>query len=181
MAENLLKHLDKMDGNQPELVRLRRYCEMLEAGSRAVIAFGVWSIVKTCMYFLMPQLSVREWIADLADILDRRSGRIILIFMLSALFAVDMSMRIYVGRSAKREVRGKGAGWFYVIVAGFLAIEALEGMTDGIIAKTAHYMTFEDRLMSGLVDFTAFIAAMDVVISGLLIKKMRLRLRQKGE
>ena len=102
--------------------KLRKYEHTRGA---AVVAFGIWSVVKAVVYFIVIPLAKVG--ADLREtggvdfesiqsfgITDRGLGYITAISIVLVLM-IDLLMRFYVGRSAIIEGRGRKKSIFYII------------------------------------------------------------------
>ena len=105
--------------------KLRKYEHTLAISGAAVVAFGIWSVVKAVVYFIVIPLAKVG--ADLREtggvdfesiqsfgITDRGLGYITAISIVLVLM-IDLLMRFYVGRSAIIEGRGRKKSFFYLM------------------------------------------------------------------
>ncbi|MBQ9415142.1 MAG: hypothetical protein IJU16_08480 [Clostridia bacterium] len=119
----------------------RRRCDTLAVAGMGVIAFGVWSVLKTALFCVLG----REAFADTLQELAEYPGAIVAVFGVIALIVlIDLALRLVIGLSARRESRGQNVGVGYLVLVGwFLTVEtpmlvvsilSADGLLDGIIA-----------------------------------------------
>lgn len=105
--------------------KLRRYQDDLRISGMGVIAFGIWSVLKSFLgLFLMP----KEKVLGSAP---AESGGIVLVLaliMLGMVAAVDVGLRIYVGRCAMAESSGGKKKKLYVAVTIILMVLSAIGL-----------------------------------------------------
>ena len=90
--------------NDPDSVKLRKNKSTLVALGTGIMAFGIWSIIKTMMEFLLGSAGeeIREVMSDLTG-----GGRIAVIAVTAFIVIVDLLIRCHVGINAIREGRNK--------------------------------------------------------------------------
>ena len=92
---------------------LRRYRDNLRSTGMGVIAFGIWTAIKLLLsYFLMP-----EYWSDLRTMAESNRGlMVVTIVVISSIIAVDMGIRILIGRSAIAESADGKKRNLYIVV-----------------------------------------------------------------
>ena len=95
----------------------RRRSELLTLGF-GIIAFGVWSVLKTYLY---------TWVDPLIENVDveeqyKTAATILGYVMITIVLAMDLGLRLYVGMSARAEGLGKKKGRAYIVVAALMLL-----------------------------------------------------------
>lgn len=155
--------------------KIRKYQNTLVVAGNGVILFGLWNIVKCIMMFLFTDDRIWAAIEELEiEVADSRLIYYILIVIVSILLLVEMILRVYVGRSAIKEGKGKQGKKGYLIVAVVFGIALLANDVATFWAMSLETLEL-DTIMSAIVDLTSCYAVFDLVYSAI-----RLRLWQKG-
>lgn len=131
----------------------------------AVMIFGLWSIVKTVVYYLTS---------------PNRAGQILqqemdgvyapLVIILAAAVVIDLLLRIFICLSARGEGRGKKKGSFYLVVTGllaffsaaYIALLVLYGSGNGLL----------DTVVSVILEISALAALIDVMVSAVNARRL---------
>lgn len=116
-------------------IKLRKYEHSMAISGAGVIIFGVWSVVKAVLFFIVSpaeqfqSIYSNEEAQELYDIGLSNSGASIFIFVaILIILIVDLLFRFYVGRSAilvGRRMRKKGI--MYIVIAIFLGLVLVVG------------------------------------------------------
>ena len=153
-------------------IELRRRRINLSTLGTGVVAFGVWNVLKTMLYIFASPVSF-VYVDDAAAY-----GAVVsLIFyvLLGLLLALDLSLRLYIGLSARAEGRGRRKGSGYIIAAA-----ALFAMTAAyyVAAWVTHSNTrlenqaALDYYVSMFVDITAMIMLGDLLYTAIRARKL---------
>ena len=174
--------------------QLRKYEHILAISGVGVIAFGLWSIVKAAIYFILipqEQLKGMSSIKELAELYnqgmtDREIVVLIAVVILLCLI-LDFSLRLYVGRSAFADGRRlKKKRFAYVVWAMFLAA----GLVAGIVARCVQLYTGNESFwqrtvepsdVSMLVDLTSLLALIEMIVAGIMVRRLRRELGTDGK
>ena len=111
--------------NSPEKIRLRKYQDTLWIVGRGFILFGLWSAVKSLAAVFLERgriiSQIRETDKDIAAFSD---GQILTVFIVitAAILLVDLSLRLYIGRSAIAEGKGTKTGVLYIPLTAVFVI-----------------------------------------------------------
>lgn len=107
-----------MEQNSCLQVRLRKDRNTLVVVGAGVIAFGVWSVIKAVMYAAV----------NIETLLVTRSGERLspaaFWIALAVIVAIELALRVYVGRSAIAEGRGVKKGALYIVLAILMGLSA---------------------------------------------------------
>ena len=96
---------------------LRKRRDTLRIAGLGVIAFGLWSMVRTVVYTFAGTGEIRRILNEP----ELQNYAVWLVYMVTAFFFLaDLGLRIYVGIQARRESLGKHNDVLYLIVTGFL-------------------------------------------------------------
>lgn len=138
---------------------------LISAGT-GVIFFGLWSFIKTALSFLF--LGIDNYISVPEG--QSKALVIILTWVFAALIAL---LYFYVGFTARGEGKGKSKRVFYLVLTGLM----LFFRTMLIIFEFAMVIFLsEDKfsmIISVIVDATAFIMLLEVMINSIRLRGMR--------
>ena len=177
-----------------EETKLRKYEHALVISGVGVIAFGIWSIVKATIYFILiplERLSKTKMGDDLAELqslgmTDRGTGYLIAVIILFAL-VVDFALRLYIGRSAIRDGRRlKKKRFTYVVLAMFVSVSLISNLVERCIALGSDEPTmWSDALTSAnvsvVVDITSLFALIEVIVAAIMVRRLRRELEISGK
>lgn len=153
-------------------IELRRRRINLSTLGTGVVAFGVWNVLKTMLYIFASPVSF-VYVDDAAAY-----GAVVSLIsyaLLGLLLALDLSLRLYIGLSARAEGRGRRKGSGYIIAAA-----ALFAMTAAsyVAAWVTHSNTrlenqaALDYYVSMFVDITAMIMLGDLLYTAIRARKL---------
>ena len=167
-----------VEQNEP-LATLRRHRDTLSISGLAIIAFGVWDIVKATLSIAFGpapdaaeqevNLELQQTIETLAD--GHEEVYIIIIAFLLLMVFVALALRIYVGLSAHAEARGKRKSWAYVIVAGLMATTSATLMIAGLLMDD-DWGNVLATIVTGTIELTSLFAYVDVIRSAAIVKRL---------
>ena len=151
----------------------RRRIELLTLGS-GIIAFGVWSVLKTFLYV---------WVAPLTGELDvaqqYRSLVLAVSYGLIALIVlIDLRLRLYIGLSARKEGVGKRVGKTYIIVAAFvLAVNIVTWIATVFVYRyQEEQQALMDYIVSLAVDLTSMALMGRLLHNAIRVRQLRRQL-----
>ncbi len=189
----------------PRLVKLRKYESVLVISGFGVIAFGMWSIIRAAIYYLLNPLDLTNYLAEseLAEIMaigregdaefitDNLAG-IVTAFIFIGLM-IDLMFRVYVGLSARRDGRRLKKSVLYIIIVWIMAIVMFAGICltiDDFIAPIINAFSdsadeaFEETAKNGdqaasvslIVDITSFLVLLEVGVCSINVRRLRKQL-----
>jgi hypothetical protein len=153
-------------------IELRRRRINLSTLGTGVVAFGVWNVLKTMLYLFASSVNFY----DAKDVgADAAAVSLIYYVLLGLLLALDFSLRLYIGLSARAEGKGRKKGSGYIVAAAvLLAMSA----ASYIIAWATHSSTRMenqaalDYYVSLFVDITAMVMLGDLLYTALQTRKL---------
>ena len=177
-----------------EEAKLRKYEHALVISGVGVIAFGLWSIIKAAIYFIlipMEQLSKAKASDDLAELqalglTDRGIGYLIAVSILFALI-VDFALRLYIGRSAVYDGRRlKKKRFTYVVLAILVAASLASSLLQRCIALgSGDAAVWADAMSSAnvsiVVDMTSLLALIEMIIAAIMVRRLRKEMGISGK
>ena len=156
----------------------------------AVIAFGVWTIIKSAFYLLLqpfdieifiPPEQLAEMEAEMGPNVDILTSGVIVGAIFFILF-LDLLLRFYIGKSAYADGRArKRKRVIYVIVAIIMAV----AFANGIWATVSNLFIGEPTeqsegveymrgvLTSVLLDMTSLLALIELIVSAIQVRRLR--------
>ena len=170
-----------------EETKLRKYEYALVISGVGVIAFGLWSIVKAAIYFILIPLDELGSSTQMLDemgglqslgLTDRETGYLIAAAALFALL-VDFVLRLYVGRSAVIDGRRlKKKRFAYVIWAMFIAAGlVLSVITRAVEMGLGKSGTWDYVIASAnvsvVVDLTSLLAVIEMIVAAIMVRRLR--------
>ena len=151
----------------------RRRSELLTLGY-GIIAFGLWSVLKTYLYTWVDPI-IRE-----ADVTaeNRTAAAIVAYIMITMVLAVDFGLRLYVGMSARAEGMGKKKGRGYIVVAALMLLISvlLWFLSLGYIQSRAENDSLMDYIISMVVDLTSIAILARLVYNAVKVRQLRRQL-----
>ena len=151
----------------------RRRSELLTLGY-GIIAFGLWSVLKTYLYTWVDPI-IRE-----ADVTaeNRTAAVIVAYIMITMVLAVDFGLRLYVGMSARAEGMGKKKGRGYIVVAALMLLISvlLWFLSLGYIQSRAENDSLMDYIISMVVDLTSIAILARLVYNAVKVRQLRRQL-----
>lgn len=163
--------------------RLRRDRDTLAIIGLGVMAFGVWSVIRSVAMFILQIPELREQYAATgnatAEIIS--SGIATLLVL-----AVDLRLRFYIWRSARAEgLQGKRKTG-YLFAAGILALFSLAALglllfaafsTNEMIAEAR--ASNEIGISSFIVELTSLVTLIDMIAASVRVKRMTRALEER--
>ena len=166
-----------MDTMQTELIKHRHTLAVVGMGA---IAFGIWSLVKSILYFVLVE-PIGDIISSNYESISDSKTEAILVLAVTVLIVllfvlIDMRFRWIVGRGAMAISRGErepGSGFF--ILSAILTLMDLSELVMGILSITGAIPSEEDmidRISRLLVDFTSVVMLIEMIVSAVMIRKL---------
>ena len=149
----------------------RRRISLMTLGS-GVIAFGVWSLLKTFLYLWVDPIPM-----DFEDIPPEfRHIAVIIGYVLVGIFmAIDLSLRLYLGRSARAAGRGTKKSCAYIVVAVLLLASSAVSLILILFSKDGGRTSNQsvmDYYVSLFVEFTSMSILAELVYTAIRVKKL---------
>lgn len=146
---------------------IRRLEDTLIISGDGVIAFSVWSVIKTVMFLLEED---RQALLDILGI-DGGLSVTLMYAVVGLMLGADLLVRVYVGFSARAEgLRGK-RGRLYLVVALLAAISNASSAATIIFSIDA-MLTPLDMLVSASIDVTSVAALLLVFTCALSLRRL---------
>ena len=151
---------------------LRRKQVTLVTLGTGVILFGVWSVVKSLLYFR----------TNLFADLDTQAEPELLPYMLAtvvivALFVLaDLGIRLKIGRRARAEGMGRRQKNGYLILAALIVLVNITGDLLGvyfIVKNGVPEQSGLDYVVSVLVDLSSTVLLAELIVTALRVRKLR--------
>ena len=162
----------------PDRVRLRKYINLLSISGIAVIAFGIWSVLKLLIFFLLNKDIIMSEIEELIEDTDTSTSAVLVAAII--LMLISLTLHCIIGFSARSEARGKKKGYFYLILTAVIFILSLISFIQTSLSPTS-----EDNLdtivSGGLIDLTMLFAFFEVILNSVRIKKLRKKADQEEQ
>ena len=166
-----------MNTMQTELIKHRHTLAVVGMGA---IAFGIWSLVKSILYFVLVEPIGGIISSNYDSIIDSR-GEALAVYAVSIaivfLFVmIDMLFRWIVGRKAMAISKGEkepGIGFF--ILSAILMLMDLTELVMGVLAIAGVVSSGEDmfdRVSTLLVDFTSVVMLIEMIFAAVMIRKL---------
>ena len=166
-----------MDNMQTELIKHRHTLAVVGMGA---IAFGIWSLIKSILYFVLVEPIGDVITENYENITDfKYEGLIVLavtIAIVSLFVLVDMLFRWKVGRNAmaiSRSEKEPGVGFF--ILSTILTLMDLSELVMGVLTIAGIIPSEEeliDRISTLLVDFTSVVMMIEMIFAAVMIRKL---------
>ena len=151
---------------------LRRKQVTLVTLGTGVILFGVWSVVKSLLYYR----------TNLFADLDTQVEPELLPYMLAtvvivALFVLaDLGIRLKIGRRARAEGMGRRQKNGYLVLAALIVLVNITGDLLGVYALVKYGISEQSGLeyvVSVLVDLSSTVLLAELIVTALRVRKLR--------
>lgn len=155
--------------NDPDSVKLRRNKSNLVALGTGIMAFGIWSIIKTLMEFVLGSAleDISKEMADISGV-----GRIFVIVFAASIVLIDLLVRFHVGINAIRAGRDKKSHRYMgsVILLMAVSLASLIYMIIQAFGPTGISMNDEASIFVELTSLIILIEMVAVTVSTSKIK-----------
>ena len=152
---------------------LRRKQVTLVTLGTGVILFGVWSVVKSLLYFRTNLFNDLDTQIEpkLLPYIKLATVVIVALFVLA-----DLGIRLKIGRRARAEGMGRRQKNGYLILAALIVLVNITGDLLGvyyIVKNGVPEQSGPDYIVSGLVDLSSTILLAELIITALRVRKLR--------
>ena len=176
---------------------LRRYQSVLEVTGRGVIVFGVWSVLKGIMLLTLGAVGVDYYGLESSGPMSSAERIATYIGILIAL-AIDLLLRLYLGRSALAESGGKRKSYAYLVVAALFTVTSMTSVAytaysgfravarNGASAVVDALTVVDqpgllDQFASLVLDFTSGVTTLRMVMAAVRVKRLSKALMGAGK
>ena len=153
-------------------IELRRRRINLSTLGTGVVAFGVWNVLKTMLYIFASSVSFYD-AKDAGE--DAAVVSLIFHVLLGLFLALDFSLRLYIGLSARAEGKGRRKGNGYIVAAAILFAMSAASYIIAWATNSSTRMENQaalDYYVSLFVDITAMITLGDLLYTALRTRKL---------
>lgn len=149
-------------------VKMRRYQNLLTVSGLGVIVLALWSVLKTILYFVLNRDIFNQAFAGVSD---NALVKAVAIGMIAAILLIDLTIRLFVGMSARAEGFGKKKGYAYIILAVLLALLSLTSLV--LIFFNSSGKSITEMIVSVIVEATSLIVVIELLVAAFTVKKLR--------
>lgn len=172
-------------------VSLRKHENTLTVSGLAVVAFGLWEIVKVAIMvtlqpeyfdFIMEPLKEDPAIKELVPYAATLSVILIAIF-----YGIYIGLRLFIFRRANAVGRRKSDKTGFVVWAILCSISTLVSFMMNVSDMIAVMMgavevdIYDEGIITILLDLTSLLVMLDLVISGISVRVLRKKIKQEKE
>ena len=176
--------------NEPIDTKIRKFRDTLITGGFAIIAFGIWTVIKSIMeaFTILKPMIGNMTLENLTQVQEEQLKELIesnalfyaLMLLILAFLVVDMLLRIYVGLSAraiglqKKKRNGKersGIVWliFGVILTAFNVYSLVVNLVQ--IRELLQTYSIVNYVISLFVDVTSIFVTAELIVTGFRLRK----------
>ena len=173
-----------MDNMKKLQIDLRKYQSSMALSGIAIIAFGIWTFIKSGLIMLMTHSGIgsrAQW-SEIANILRDENTAVtvvtasIAIIIVVGVLALDLGIRFKVGLSARREGHGgekmgKGTIVLAVILALMLVVSTIAGINELMNKKLEEGLN--TRVAAVLIDITALATSINLFFAMVKVRKLK--------
>ena len=138
-----------------------------------VIAFGVWSVIKTVLYYALSRDEMLRILKEQGLEQGYEAGVYVLIALALAFI---LGLRIYIGLSARAEGVGKRRGNGYVVLAAIMTLANFGGFVLSVVGAFELELTLDnivDLSVTFVVELTSIATMAELVYSALRVRNLR--------
>ena len=186
--------------NEPIDTKIRKFRDTLITGGFAIIAFGIWTVIKSIMEaftILRPMLGNMSFedltqvqAEQLRELIDSNALFYTLLFFVLVFLIIDLAVRVYVGLSAraiglqKKKRNGKersGIVWlvFGVILTAFGIYSLIVSLTQA--EELLHTYSIMYFVVSLFVDVTSIFVTAELVVTGFRLRGLTKKQKSSEE
>ena len=147
----------------------RKLQSALVSSGKGAIILSLWSLIKMVLLYLFDAKDIDNMFE--AASVDMRFKSIVAVMMFILLF-IDFLFRLYVGRSAIKEGRGKRKGYFYLVCCVIIICSSVFSIYY-VFTEDAYSISVLDTVVSAVIELTALITYLDITVSSIKLKKIR--------
>ena len=166
-----------MRENDALQIQLRKNQDTLKIVGLGVMAFGAWSIIRTILYITSQWSSIVEEIT--VPEVSETIMKTMYFFMTAVVLAVEIAIRLYIGRSAVAEGKGERKGPGYIVVAFLITLIGLALTASAIVIPGIHIELNLDLLASLFVEITSAVITFEMCWSAVRVRKLRRQLAEQ--
>ena len=176
-APRFMKKSIEMDNMQTELIKHRHTLAVVGMGA---IAFGIWSLIKSILYFMLVEPIFDTISSNYDDLSNSKYEAWVLVaitFAIVVMFVlIDMLLRWKVGRKAMAVSRGdKEPGVGFFILSSILLLMDMAELIMGALSIAGIIPSDEDitdQISTLLVDFTSVVMLIEMLFAAIMIRKL---------
>lgn len=173
--------------NDPRQIKYRQMISNMNISGTAVIVFGVWSVLRAILYFVLHRVDLAALLVDGIEEMTNIEHTFMNDFtflVFQSILVADLAVRVYVGRSAVADAAGRKKSPFYI----FLAFVMGWGLASGFVSEVA--LSFSDdateKLMhemtaSAVIDLISCFAFFELGVSSVVARMLRKKLKSDGK
>ncbi|MBQ3418114.1 MAG: hypothetical protein IJH32_09835 [Ruminococcus sp.] len=150
-------------------VKMRRYQNLLTVSGLGVIAFGLWSVLKTFLLLILRN-DMREQMFEKMP--NELLVKVIVYVILAFLVLTDFGIRLFVGLSARAEGFGKKKGYAYIVFAILIALSSLGSLLLLIFGSNPDESLLE-LTVSTIVEVTNLVVMIELLVAAFTVKKLK--------
>ena len=162
---------------QTELIKHRHTLAVVGMGA---IAFGIWSLIKSILYFMLVEPIFDTISSNYDDLSNSKYEAWVLVaitFAIVVMFVlIDMLLRWKVGRKAMAVSRGdKEPGVGFFILSSILLLMDMAELIMGALSIAGIIPSDEDitdQISTLLVDFTSVVMLIEMLFAAIMIRKL---------
>ncbi len=160
---------------------IRRHRIRLMICGKQVVIFGVWTLIKLVLTYFLDPFQFEKYIYRAGYEEYFNFVKIIVFVILVGYFMIDILIRVYIGRCAKQEARGKKLSIFYIVIACIYTIAIFVTELVTVISSFVNGIEGEDVIMlfSGVVDTITLLPMVLIVVSSIMLRKNNVNLEKE--
>lgn len=155
---------------------LRRNQNTLVVIGQGVIAFGAYTVVRAILQLL---LDPAWFIGDVAEE-NLRAEYTMLALFLTVVLGGDLLLRVYIGRRAIRDGKGRQVGTRYIVFAVLLALADVAVVITDLTSKDPYTSGLLELAVTLIADITMAVTTVELVLAALRVRKLRRQLAERG-
>ena len=142
----------------------RRRTNLLTLGA-GVIAFGVWSMLKTYLYMIVDPIPMTF---DVPEQFQQTA------LVIAYAMVTDLGLRLYIGLSARAEGLGSKKGKAYIIVTALMLVVNIAAWIVYLFMYDYRdgYEALMDYVVSLVVDFTSIVILAQLIYNAILVRRL---------
>ncbi|MBO4877567.1 MAG: hypothetical protein J5501_06155 [Ruminococcus sp.] len=158
---------------------IRRCRDHLVSIGTGVSLFGIWTVIRIIMGFILEREYVMEEIQKGTDE-DQRLVIAVLCFLIAVFLLMILGIHLYIGMSARREGLGGKKGNGYLIVTALFILFYCFGITAEIVLYDKAFKGISDGIVTVFIDITMLVTLAELMFNAVRVRKLSRQLTETG-
>jgi len=157
---------------------LRKHRTNLNVAGKAMLAFGIWTLLKLILELFLGEDSITELAHQITEE-SELVGAVLVVIIYILIGLIPLSIHYFIYRGARKESHGKKVGYTYLVISFLLGLMTVFSIIMTIRKPSAVEQGILSYCSSILFDLAIVICSIDVLYNGIQCKRLKKALRKQ--